>query len=76
MQVGQQAPAVVGGRQGPGAALQHVAFSSDGDLLVTVDVRQDAGCIYGFLTSAKSKIKTKAAFIVGSVFAFACVFRC
>jgi hypothetical protein len=42
-QVGQQAPAVVGGRQGPGAALQHIAFSSDGLLLVTVDVRQDAG---------------------------------
>lgn len=42
-QVGQQAPAVVGGRQGPGAALQHVAASADGALLVTVDVRQDAG---------------------------------
>ena len=43
VQVGQQAPAVAGGRQGPGAALQHVAASADGALLVTVDVRQDAG---------------------------------
>jgi hypothetical protein len=48
VQVGQQAPAVVGGRQGPGAALQHVAASADGALLVTVHVRQDAGLLVSF----------------------------
>jgi len=68
VQVGQQAPSVVGGRQAPGAALQHLAFSGDGSGLVTVDVRQDAGaaflylCLLSCLTAAPGAALQQLAF--------------